>query len=123
MKLGPDHQKLDPAELEVAILNSKGFGGNNATAVVLSPARTLQMLEKRHGSEAIAASTTRREASEASAREYFQKADRGDYPPIYRFGEGMIADEEIEIDQQQVRIQGLANPIDLPVENPYADMS
>ena len=114
---------MKPADWEVGILNSKGFGGNNATAVVLSPGRTERMLEKRHGADAMAKSRDKRVASETKAKEYFAHADLGEYAPIYRFGEGMIADEDIEMDREQVRIKGLANPINLPVDNPYPDMS
>lgn len=119
LKMGPEHMVFKPVELEVAILNSKGFGGNNASAVVLSPARTDQMLARRHGGDAMAACREKREASTARATEYFQRADRGEFAPIYRFGEGMIADEDIDIDRQQLRIRGLGNAIDLPSGNPY----
>ena len=39
------------ADMDIAFINSKGFGGNNATATVLSPKVTMQMLAKRHGDE------------------------------------------------------------------------
>jgi len=123
LKLGPEHQQVDPAEMEVAILNSKGFGGNNASAVVLSPGRTEQMLAARHGDGAMMTYREKREQSTARAAEYYRRADLGDYAPIYRFGEGMIADEDIDINREQVRIKGQANPIDLPTQNPYEDMS
>ena len=64
----------------------------------------------------------RRETSLAAAEDYFRRADHGDYAPIYRFGEGMIADEDIAINREQLTIRGCANPIDLPTENPYGDM-
>jgi acetoacetyl-[acyl-carrier protein] synthase len=123
LKLGPDHLQAAPEDLEVAILNSKGFGGNNASAVVLSPDRTEAMLRKRHGDEAMAAYTKKRETSlEASAR-YLSAADRGDYAPIYRFGEDMIEEADIEISETRVSIKGFANDISLPTENPYQDMT
>jgi 3-oxoacyl-(acyl-carrier-protein) synthase len=123
LRIGPEHQQVDPTEMEVAILNSKGFGGNNASAVVLSPVRTEQMLATRHGETAMQAYREKREQSTARAAEYCQRADLGDYSPIYRFGEGMIADEDIDIGREQVRIKGHFNPINLPTSNPYEDMS
>ena len=36
-----------PVTMSVAFLNSKGFGGNNATATVLSPSIVETMLNKR----------------------------------------------------------------------------
>ena len=34
--------------MEVAIINSKGFGENNASAVILSPSETEKILKQRH---------------------------------------------------------------------------
>ena len=123
LNIGPQHQQRDPGDLEVAILNSKGFGGNNASAVVLSPARTEAMLQKRHGEKAMGDYLAKRETVIANAQSYFQRADQGDYTPIYRFGEGMIADEDIAINRQTLTIKGLANAIELPQTSHYVDMT
>lgn len=122
LALGPDHQRRDPKDLSVAILNSKGFGGNNASAVVLSPELTVTMLTSRHGADDMAAYRSKREPVLERYETYIANADRGDYAPIYRFGEAQITEEHITITPTAVTIEGLANPITLPVENPYADM-
>jgi len=121
--LGPEHQTRAPGDLEVAILNSKGFGGNNASAVVLSPDRTEAMLEKRHGAEAMTDYKTRRETVLAASQDYVTRADRGDYAPIYRFGEDVVSDADVQMTDQAISINGMANPISLPTKNPYADMT
>ncbi|MDQ7048573.1 MAG: beta-ketoacyl synthase [Enterobacterales bacterium] len=41
-------------EMKAALINSKGFGGNNATGLILSPQTTLTMLEKKYGPARIA---------------------------------------------------------------------
>jgi len=123
LKLGPDHLQTAPENLEVAILNSKGFGGNNASAVVLSPDRTEAMLRKRHGDEAMAAYTKKREASLEASEKYLSGADRGEYAPIYRFGEDMIEEADIDISETRISIKGFANDISLPTGNPYQDMT
>lgn len=122
LALGPDHQTREPKDLSVAILNSKGFGGNNASAVVLSPELTETMLTTRHGADAMADYRSKREPVLDRTETYIAKADRGDFAPIYRFGEAQITEEQITITPTSVTIDGLANPITLPVENPYADM-
>lgn len=123
LKMGPDHQQTKPGDLEVAILNSKGFGGNNASAVVLSPARTEAMLEKRYGGAVMRDYVTKRDASIAASEAYLEKADRGEYAPIYRFGEPQITETDIEISETSVAIRGLANDIALPNQNAYSDMT
>ena len=47
------HHVDDPDRMQATLINSKGFGGNNATAALLSPSVTTQMLEKRHGKAAL----------------------------------------------------------------------
>lgn len=123
LKLGPDHQIRAPDDLSVAILNSKGFGGNNASAVVLSPDLTETMLTNRHGADEMTAYRSKREAVLERSEAYIAQADRGNYAPIYRFGEAQITEEHITITPTAVTIEGLTNPITLPAENPYADMA
>ena len=123
LKLGPEHQSLGKDQLDVAILNSKGFGGNNASAVVLSPARTESMMETRHGTSAMSDYLKKRESSLAKSQAYIDGADRGEYAPIYRFGEPQITEGDIEITPTAITIKGLANEIVLPNENRYEDMT
>jgi acetoacetyl-[acyl-carrier protein] synthase len=121
--MGPDHQTTSPEKLEIAILNSKGFGGNNASAVVLSPGRTEAMLSKRYGESAMKAYFKRREASVQASENYLSAADKGEYAPIYRFGEDMIDEANIEISETCISIKGFANSISLPTDNHYQDMT
>lgn len=123
LALGPDHQRRATSDLQVALLNSKGFGGNNASAVVLSPERTEAMLAKRHGGDAMRDYLSRREGALATSRAYLKGADMGDYAPIYRFGEQVISDSDIVMTDQAISIDGEAIPISLPTDNPYADMT
>ena len=44
-----NHIEVDPSSLPVGFVNSKGFGGNNATGVFVSPDKTLELLKKRWG--------------------------------------------------------------------------
>lgn len=123
LQIQKEHIQSAPEELQVAILNSKGFGGNNASSVILSPARTQAMLAKRYGKQRFTEYQKKREARIENVAGYVERADRGDYAPIYRFGEGMIADEDIHIDRESLKINGLNNSIKLPTDNPYHDMS
>ena len=43
--------------------------------------------------------------------------------PIYRVGEQVISDSDIVMTDQAISIEGEANPISLPTDNPYADMT
>src|SRR5690625_7269451 len=56
--------------IEVAFLNSKGFGGNNATASVLAPTVVERMLVMRHGQGQLDYYPQRGEAVRVRADDY-----------------------------------------------------
>jgi acetoacetyl-[acyl-carrier protein] synthase len=107
---------------EIGFLNSKGFGGNNATGVVLSPDVTRRMLGKRHGAAAVAAWQQRAETAREAAAAWDEACCRGPIQPIYRFGDDLIDEEKIELDAHALKLPGIANAVDLDLPNRYPDM-
>ena len=110
-------------QMDVAFLNSKGFGGNNATATVLSPQIVEDMLENRYGEEAFSSYKARRELVREVAKAYDTDASQGDLKVIYNFGEGILEDHQIQISKKDITIGESAHSISLEFTNPYADMS
>jgi len=106
----------------VAFLNSKGFGGNNATATVLSPQVVQGMLTKRYGQEVMNDYEKKREITRNKANAYDEKASKGDLNVIYRFGEKMIDESEIKLSDKAIAMPGYKNEIPLPQHNPFSDM-
>jgi acetoacetyl-[acyl-carrier protein] synthase len=121
LKITTEH--WDCGDMDVAFINSKGFGGNNATATLLSPAVTLTMLEKRHGSEVFKAYLEKTEQVMQAQKVYQDKADNGEFDLIYRFGNGMIEENDIVITKENMSIPNFGIGIDLPTENPFSDMT
>jgi len=114
---------LDVSErpMHVAFINSKGFGGNNATALVLSPTRTELMLKSRYA-ENFTDYLSRRKATRIAAQAYADRADAGDLDVIYRFGESLIDETEIVIDRKGVQLPSFAQDVVFDATNPWADM-
>ncbi len=110
------------ADIDVVFLNSKGFGGNNATATILSPNKVESMMSVRYGAEKMTQYRDKREAVRAVAAEYDTHATNGDLNVIYNFGKGIIEDHEISISDSSVSIENFANSINLSFQNPYEDM-
>jgi acetoacetyl-[acyl-carrier protein] synthase len=108
--------------LDVAFLNSKGFGGNNATATVLSPQIVNKMLAKRYSTEDIAAYETRREQVRKNANAYDLSASQGHFNTIYHFGQDLIDENDIQMTDEEILIPGFSNPIDLKMTNRFKDM-
>lgn len=109
--------------LQVAFLNSKGFGGNNASAAVLAPSLVEKLLQRRHGESTLAVWRQRREQTRVEAAAYDQRALQGELGILYRFGEALIDEHELHIDQQQIRVPGFAQPIQYAANPGYADLS
>lgn len=108
---------------EIAFINAKGFGGNNASAVALAPTVTERLLARRHGERAMTEYRTRREAVRAASEDYQQAALRGYQPPIYRFAD--LADEamEVRVSRDAVELPGCNRKIQLPVASVYGDLA
>lgn len=108
--------------MDVAFLNSKGFGGNNASATVLSPNVVNAMLSKRYGKEVMKTYAAKKESTQACAQDYHQGFLKGDYRAIYHFGENLIDEEAIDLTSDSISLPGRKKPIDLQKENLYKDM-
>ncbi|PMR72134.1 beta-ketoacyl synthase [Billgrantia endophytica] len=107
---------------DAAFINAKGFGGNNATGVVLSPDVTERLLLQRHGEAALTAWRERREATREASRAYLAKADHGHYQARYRFGEGVLEGPELDVSVERILIPGFARPVSLVVDNPFGQL-
>ena len=122
LHLPMQHVQVDPEAMPGAIINSKGFGGNNASGLFLSPQHTRAMLAKRWGKAAFAAYEKRNEAVRRSRREYDEAMLRTTMAPIYRFGEGVLAGEDLSISTAAIHLPGFGLPVRLDLPNPYEDM-
>ncbi len=108
--------------MDMAFLNSKGFGGNNATACILSPVIAKKMMTKRYGKQAMASYQFRCEQAQEQAENYHQQFLKGNYQVSYRFGENMLDESDIEITKDKIKVKTYSQVIDLAEENLYKDM-
>lgn len=123
LHLPMDHVSIDPRAMRGAFVNSKGFGGNNATGLFLSPTQTESMLAKRWGTAAVTQHQRTHDAVEAQALAYDEAADNGDVLPIYKFGEGVLDGDDITLQDDAIDIPGFAQKVSLTLENPFEDMT
>ena len=123
LNLSLTHLQIDPQQLEGAFINSKGFGGNNATGFFISPKHTEKMLTQRWGEKSMQAWRKRNESVADVAADYDARADGGDFPPIYQLGESVVESEDLAISPGEIRIPGFGKSVDLNIANPYEDMT
>jgi acetoacetyl-[acyl-carrier protein] synthase len=112
---------VSASKMDVAFINSKGFGGNNATAVLLSPEKVEGMLAVRYA-DRFSAYLAQRDITRAAAAQYAIRADAAQLDVIYRFGEPLIDEAGVTISAKGVHIPGFAQDVIFDLENPWQDM-
>lgn len=118
-----DHMEVDPKQIDACFINTKGFGGNNATAAILSPDVVKNMMAKKHGKQSLSQWRGINESIQEKIKLYDEKTNAGENNLIYKFGVGVIDGSELKIDADKITIPGLKQSINLHVDNPYDDMS
>ena len=116
------HQEIDPSTMDAAILNSKGFGGNNATASILSPELTKKMLAHKHGKQALTDYQQRNESVEEAAAAYELRTSRESVHPVYKFNNDVKGAEDVSFAGDELRVRGYETGINLDLPNRYLDM-
>ena len=99
-----EHQQQD--DLQASLINSKGFGGNNATAVALSGSVTETMLRQRHGNKAMSAWQSARDTTLACKAAYRHHCLTEAPAPVYKFNEGVMGDEQVSLTRDAVQLAG-----------------
>lgn len=106
--------------MEAAIINSKGFGGNNATGLILSPQKTLEILENRYGASKIASYKAKNQPIKAQSDARDLETCHGNERIIYKFGETVMDQASVSITTKTISLSEFKIDIDLPTINPYA---
>lgn len=116
------HKVVGKQNIDAVVINSKGFGGNNASASVLAPHITEQMLEKRHGKARMAAYYQANEAVREKTHAYDMSMLEGKNSTIYKFDNNVLGSESITMTKDAISVRGNDQKISLKLNNPYLDM-
>lgn len=111
------HLEFAAHERDLAFLNAKGFGGNNATAVTLSPHAAHAMLARRHGAKAVTDWAHRNEEVKAHQQAAEERKLAGTETLRYRFGDAVLEADDIVVTDNQVSLGERVVP--LSEENPF----
>lgn len=110
------------APLEVCFINSKGFGGNNASGVLLAPQVVERMLRQRYGAERFSAYCAKREQTRAAASLYDQQVLHGRFDILYNFGNDQIDDQQLSMSPEQIQVPGFSQPLVFSKDSRFSDM-
>jgi len=101
---------------DYAVINSKGFGGNNASAALLSPRTTLELLSSHHGERALSGWEKQHEHVQHQREQTESARLAGNWSPSYYFDEGVVTAEDVTVDTSAVHFAGrsVSLAVDLP---------
>jgi acetoacetyl-[acyl-carrier protein] synthase len=101
------------------LINSKGFGGNNASALVLSPQSTEQLMQARHGQKAVDQWRGDNAAVAAAQQAFDERTRENGLDVLYSFGESVMSDKDLTLGTEQLSLSQFTQAIDLPNRNPF----
>lgn len=114
------HLERDVSSLDASLLNAKGFGGNNATSVVLSPRVCERMLASKHGAKVMAAWQQKREQVIQAAAEFDQRELVAASPLAYKFDHNVRDESHIAIDGKALAVEGYLQAVQFEMQSPLA---
>jgi acetoacetyl-[acyl-carrier protein] synthase len=117
LAISSEHQQLD--DIKVGFLNSKGFGGNNATAAVLAPSVVDGYLSHHYSASALADYRAKLNETEQHVSSYISKADSGELDVEYHFGADMIDESQIAILPDSLTLPGHKQTVKLDNDEGY----
>lgn len=106
-------------DIDAVLINSKGFGGNNATALVLSPHKTHEMLKTKYGEEHFIAYQQKNEPIKAQCKITDEKTCHGTERIIYTFGDKLMDEHSVSMTPSSISLSQFTHKINLPTQNPY----
>ena len=91
------------SQKDIAFLNSKGFGGNNATSALISSNLTEELLQRRFTDKELKAWKKKREATLKLKEKNFELAVNSDIEPIYEFDKDVLDLTDLEISKKNIK--------------------
>ena len=122
LSLCTGHRAFGPDHWQAAFVNAKGFGGNNATGLVLSAATTARLLERKHGAAALREHRVRNEAIAERQQRYEGELLAGRDEAIYGFGTNVVEGTDLRVGREEIGVPGFLLPVKLDVDNPYGSV-
>ena len=100
------HRQFDPHDFSLCFINSKGFGGNNATGIAISPQATQKLLYSQHTGQVM--STYQKKLNKTIEKQQAIENDmiKNCLPTLYKFGTNIINEDTLSITKEKISIPG-----------------
>ena len=109
-----DNKSEEKGFFSAAFLNAKGFGGNNASALILSPEESMTLLSKKYSSTKIKNYQSANQDVVSKCTQHNKQCLRGKYNIIYKFNENVLQGEgDIMLEKNKLSLKGFKRSINL----------
>lgn len=122
LQISAEHSETGTDGIDVALINSKGFGGNNASAAILAPHIVEKMLRHKHGAAALKAYHKANENVAAATQAYDEAMLNGQYRILYQFDHEVLDGSDVHYGGEGVQLAGYPRHISLDLKSRYADL-
>jgi acetoacetyl-[acyl-carrier protein] synthase len=117
-----ENLEFENNHFDFAVLNAKGFGGNNGTALVASPSKAMQLLQSKYSKDQIKKYHSQKESVDSQLRENKNRILKGDIQSRYIFGENVIDGiNDFEVESHQITNKLNNERFDLQSTLPYQE--
>ena len=97
-----------------AFRNAKGFGGNNASATILSPLESKSLLTQRYSKNKMASYESKANETRQKSSQHNKQSLKGNYNVVYKFNENVLHGEtDVKIERGKIKLKNFKNPINL----------
>ena len=109
-----DNKSEEKGFFSAAFLNAKGFGGNNASALILSPEESMTLLSKKYSSTKIKNYQSANQDVVSKSTQHNRQCLRGKYNIIYKFNENVLqGEEDVMLEKNKLSLKGFKRSINL----------
>lgn len=113
------HHSFKPDEIKACLINSKGFGGNNASALILSPEQTQKMLKNKYGTAAMKKYYQASAVVTETQQQMDVKKSNGQEEMVYHFGTAVMDMHDVRLSQSKLHLSKFNAAVDYDGDNPY----
>lgn len=117
-----EHKKVNIKDIDATFLNSKGFGGNNATAGILAPHIVRRLLINKYTKKCMLNHDLINVSVTKNTENYNLACLKGESKTVYRFDYNVLNGEDIQYTNKSIGIPGWKSKINLELKSPYAEM-
>jgi len=97
-----------------AFLNAKGFGGNNASAMILSPVESENLLDQKYSKSKMANYHSKAQETMQKSSLHNKQSLKGNYNVVYKFNENVLQGEtDVTIERGKIKLKSFKNTINL----------